>query len=321
MLKRLVNECIMELAIQPDGPILIKSGIETIAGPSMAFVQTYRNGRSQVYLPGSSIKGVLRSHAERIVRTFGEDKACSPLKDDGPNMSCGRRFDKRKKRFNEEPTPPEVYAALCPICRLFGSTWYAGRLATADAYAEGPVRLEQRDGVGIDRFTGGAASGAKFDMEVVISGTFVTTLHVRNFELAQLGLIGFLLQDLKDGLVRMGMGKSKGLGKVTAQVRSVRVDYLGRGVAGPSDGLLSLRGVGDFLPDDTARQYGLARPDAVEVCFEGEWRAGLGSIRSSALFPGDSFPWREVAPSWVRYIEAYEVCAEMHPGRFQEPAR
>lgn len=320
MLKRLANECLIELAIQPDGPILIKSGMETVAGPSMAFVHTYRRGQPEVYLPGSSIKGVLRSHAERVARTFGEDKACDPFGRHGPHMSCGRRFEERKKR-EEDLTPPVVYAASCPICRLFGSTWCAGRLATADAYPEGPLRLEGRDGVGIDRFTGGAAGGAKFDMEVVISGTFVTSLQLRNFELAQLGLLAFLLQDLKDGFVRLGSGKSRGLGKVTAQVRSVRVDYLGKDISGPSNGRLTLRGVGDLLPHDVAQQYGLARPDAVDISFGGEWLVRPGSIRSSALFPGDTFPWREVAPAWVRYVEAYEVRPEMHPSRFQGRGR
>ena len=75
MLKQLVNECLIELVIRPDGPILIKSGIETVSGPDMSFVRTWRNGEEQVFLPGSSLKGVLRSNAERITRTFDESKA------------------------------------------------------------------------------------------------------------------------------------------------------------------------------------------------------------------------------------------------------
>jgi CRISPR/Cas system CSM-associated protein Csm3 (group 7 of RAMP superfamily) len=72
MLKQLLNECVIELMIEPDGPILVKSGRDTVRGPNMAFVRTWRNGQEEVYLPGSSLKGVLRSHAERITRTLGE---------------------------------------------------------------------------------------------------------------------------------------------------------------------------------------------------------------------------------------------------------
>lgn len=317
MLKQLVNECLIELAIRPTGPVLVKSGLETVSGPNMAFVRTWRNGDPQVYLPGSSIKGVLRSHAERITRTFDETKACDPFSKDGPTMFCGERFQQRKKRFEEQVENQEVYASSCPICRLFGSTWYGGRLATADAYAEGtPPRPEQRDGVGIDRFTGGAAHGAKFELEVITSGTFTTSLHIRNFELWQLGLVGFLLQDLKDGLIRVGMGKSRGLGAVSGEVRSVRVDFLGPQAPELADGQLTLKGMGEMVPEDMARDYDMTRPDVVSVPFDRELRSGLGRIRTTAIFPGESFPWVEVAPRWVDYVEAYATRPEMRPNRF-----
>ena len=191
MFKQLVNECIIDLHIKPDGPILIKSGIATVSGPDMAFVTVLREGDWQVYLPGSSLKGVLRSHAERIARTFKPEAACDPFADKGKMMSCGRIFDKEKWK-NEV-----VYHNSCLICKLFGSTGFAGRLATTDAYAVGePPQPQRRDGVGIDRFTGGAAYGAKFEVEVITEGTFATTLHLRNFELWPLVLVGFLLHDL-----------------------------------------------------------------------------------------------------------------------------
>ena len=53
MLKQLVNECVITLQIEPVGPILIKSGIETVTGPDMAFVRVWRNGDEEIYLPGS----------------------------------------------------------------------------------------------------------------------------------------------------------------------------------------------------------------------------------------------------------------------------
>lgn len=317
MLKQLVNECIIELVIRPEGPILVKSGIETVSGPDMAFVRTWRNGEPQVFLPGSSLKGVLRSHAERIARTFDETKACDPFSKGGPTMFCGHRFETRKKRFKEDPNNAEVYAGSCPICRLFGSTWYGGRLATADAYAEeGLPRTEQRDGVGIDRFTGGASRGAKFELEVVTSGAFVTTLHMRNFELWQLGLVGFLLQDLKDGFIRIGMGKSRGLGKVAGEVRSLRLDFLGPQAPAPANGQLILKGVGEMVPERMARDYDLARPDALTVTFDGDWQGGPGRIRATARFGDDAFPWAEVGQCWVDYIQSYTTRPEMRLERF-----
>ncbi len=299
MFKQLVNECIIDLHIKPDGPILIKSGIATVSGPDMAFVTVLRNGDWQVYLPGSSLKGVLRSHAERIARTFTTEAACNPFAEKGEMMSCGRIFDEQKRWSNAE-----VYARSCLICKLFGSTGFAGRLATTDAYAIGkPPKPQRRDGVGIDRFTGGAARGAKFELEVVTEGAFATTLHLRNFELWQLALVGFLLQDLKDGLIRIGMGKSRGLGKVRGEVKQVRLDFLGPRAPQVRDGQLPLRGVGSLF--DGAADYGMVTSGEVDVPFGGELSSN--GVRTTAIFPDDSFPWERIADRWVERVKNYSM--------------
>ena len=75
MPKKLLNECSFDLEIVPQGPILIKSGSQSISGPDMCFVKTFRNNGYEPYLPGSSLKGVLRSHAERIVNTIDDKKS------------------------------------------------------------------------------------------------------------------------------------------------------------------------------------------------------------------------------------------------------
>ncbi len=312
MLKQLVNECVIDLHIAPDGPILIRSGVANLTGPDMAFVRTWWNNQPEVYLPGSSLKGVLRSHAERIARTLRPTQShepalvCDPFASSGEAAFCGHVFERRKDKGEIDPkgraaeTNEIVYRDSCPICRLFGSTWFAGRLATADAYVVEPPKPQQRDGVGIDRFTGGAARAVKFELEVVTGGRFATTFHLRNFELWQLGLVGFLLQDLKEGLIRIGAGKSRGLGKVRGEVQSVKLYYLGRDWPRPENGQLPLRGVGDLVPDnEMARAYGMVRPDVVFIPYSGE--TPPPGVRATYTFPRDSFPWEQVAPCWVRY--------------------
>ena len=353
MLKQLVNECIITLHIEPKGPMLIKSGAATVSGPDMAFVRTWRGGEWQVYLPGSSLKGVLRSHAERITRTLRMPSACDPSTDRDkagkkPERAevvyCGERFKWRetwrenKQRYAAEYaeeqrleaerqgipldemgdlphklSSPEIYDQSCPICRLFGSTYYGGRLATTDAYTVGPApRPESRDGVGIDRFTGGASRGAKFDLEVITGGVFETTLHLRNFELWQLGLIGFLVEDLKDGLIRIGMGKSRGLGKVVGRVQNVRLDYLGLDVPRPENGRLALCGVGSLT--ERAAVYGMLSPDEVTIDFDGKVQSN--GVRTTYIFTQGTFPWSRVALRWVEYITSYTVPDLMSHTRF-----
>lgn len=310
MLKQLANECLIDLHIKPEGPVLIKSGLSQVSGPDLAWVRVFRNGDEEVYLPGSSLKGVLRSHAERIARTLNPVAACDPFAVEGPARSCGRVFDETKPE-----NTAVAYRNSCLVCKLFGSTGFAGRLATTDAYAMGKApRPTQRDGVGIDRFTGGAAAGAKFELEVITEGTFATTLHLRNFELWQLALVGFVLQDLADALVRIGSGKSRGLGKVRGEISAVRVDFLGPKAPQLEGGQLALRGVGALF--DSAKDYGMVEHDEVSVPFHGEWKSN--GVRHTAIFPGDSFPWSAIAPSWVKHVQRYtDRLADRRAGKRQ----
>src|SRR5947209_7330206 len=154
MLKKLVNEAYFTLRITTTGPLLIRSGRATISGPDMAPVLTYRNGQQEVFLPGSSLKGVFRSHVEKVVGSIKPLVACDPFLQDAGNEprnnrgsasermrdaltthrpSCGAYFDKVSKheRIKELPTD-RVYRESCPTCRLFGSTSFAGRVAISD---------------------------------------------------------------------------------------------------------------------------------------------------------------------------------------------
>lgn len=297
MFKQLVNECVIDLRIKVEGPVLIKSGLAQISGPDMAWVKVLRNGKPEVYLPGSSLKGVLRSHAERIARTLNSESACDPFggKND-PRRSCGACFDARKES-KKDTDNQTAYKEACLICKLFGCTWFASRLATADAYADGtPPEPMQRDGVGIDRFSGGAAHGAKFELEVITEGAFSTTLHLRNFELWQLALLGFVLRDLNDGLIRIGTGRSRGLGQVRGEIAQVRVDFLGPKAPQIVAGELPLRGVGSLFSE--ARDYEMIEPDEVPIPYPGELKSN--GLRTTALFLNDTFPWAAIGSRWVQ---------------------
>ncbi len=229
MLRALVNEARLRLDITTMGPLLIKSGYVTIAGADMTPVQTYRNGQLEVYLPGSSLKGVFRSHLEKVINSIQAKVACNPLSRRNDPDEEKQLYLESCSKYDRLPKPA-AYASSCPTCRVFGSTAFIGRIAGEDAYLsksnedqqeseEQKKFVEHRDGVAIDRLTGGASSRAKFDLEPVTAGTtFTTTLTLRNFEIWQLGMIFVLIQDMHDGLIHIGSGRSRGLGAVTAEL-------------------------------------------------------------------------------------------------------
>ncbi len=249
MLRKMVNECKINLSITTEGPLLIKSGYSTPFGSDMTPVVTHKDGKPQVFIPGSSIKGVLRSHLEKICRTLQEDSVCDPFllydrKDDPHDNTwndekyqpvfCGRKFQILKDIWDDnseiELTNKEAYARSCLACRLFGSTFYTGRFSLNDAYIndnDSPGNLiEKRDGVGIDRYTGGASDGAKFELDVVRAGVeFITELYLRNFEAWQLGGLLLLIKDLEEGFIRIGSGRSRGLGKIKGVMDHLWLGY------------------------------------------------------------------------------------------------
>ncbi|ABQ90248.1 RAMP superfamily CRISPR-associated protein [Roseiflexus sp. RS-1] len=196
---------------------------------------TYDRGAKPV-LPGSGLRGVLRSQAERIARTLatlkawddGHDSqtrkekflttcpACNPLttRTDDPVASCNS-FIKTLPRA--ERTTLEHEGAddkLCLACQLFGSPWNGSRLRVEDAPFVGEkVELKALDFLAIDRFTGGGRDTAKFDAVVLWKPKFRVRLFLENPEPWELGWLALVLRDLHDGLTTVGFGAAKGFGR------------------------------------------------------------------------------------------------------------
>lgn len=276
MLKALVNEAHLRLDITTTGPLLVKTGYATVIGADMAPVETYRNGHKEVFLPGSSLKGVFRSHIEKIVNSIQAQVACNPFEKSDDDLY--RAFCGSQPGMSAKTPGPDVYRNSCPTCRLFGSTQSAGRLAIQDAYLidDGKTlrRIEHRDNVGIDRLTGGAKPGAKFDLEAVTAGTtFSTMIHLRNFEIWQLGMLFVIIKDLEDELMYIGSGRSRGLGKITAQISEraerahqggVVLSTIRTGLTEP-EAVHEIWGLGRWLPENERELYGTKRNDTVKL--------------------------------------------------------
>lgn len=257
---RFYNEVIFKLRLQPRTPLLVKagrSGEEALDPtlPDMSFVRTNRPDRAEpeVYLPGASLRGVLRSHAEKLLRSVRAGLACDPTQT-GEGGHLGKACFAGQAN-TEKIDGPEAYNRSCHACRLFGNTALAGRARVGDLYLDGsraPL-LERRYGVAIDRVTGAVAQGP-FELEILTDAVFTGQLNVRNFTLGQLGLLAAALLDLSDGLVPMGYGKSRGLGRV-----KLTFDELG--VRTLRDPEAALRGVGWLADEETRKEYGLPDPE------------------------------------------------------------
>lgn len=192
------------------------------------------------YIPGSSLKGVLRSAAEALFRggPFQKDRkrlwACDPIA--GRDRVCVtherseeiRAAEKEQaKKANREPdsrrVAEEIWEESCTVCQLFGSLALASRVRFADL----PVRneaplLELRNGVGIDRDKELAAAGVLYDFEAVPPETqFELRVTIDNPTDEEVGLLLYLFQELDAGNLTLGGKTSRGLGRVRVRWETI----------------------------------------------------------------------------------------------------
>ena len=171
------------------------------------------------YIPGSSLKGVLRSTAERLVRSglLGEGRwVCNP-------------FSREDKRREDREGP-------CVICQIFGGggereNRIASHVMVYDAFPQDPdsVRVRTRTRVAISRLKGGAAGGRLFSVELVEPGTRwrfrmrIINIDLEDEEDERAKVLRELLKLLRKGLIHVGGGRSVGLGRVKLEEAEVSI--------------------------------------------------------------------------------------------------
>lgn len=220
---------------QPRAPILVS--VPMVGGVD-AIPQHIRGTNGvRLMLPGSSIKGVLRSQAERIVRTI----TASPV----PEQAL--------EQFRQELPLVEDLFGRAPDVRGEGAL--RGAVACADVMSRQPIAdwdailedlrprktrveaaarvdtsawLRVDDHVAISRWTGGADDGKLFawvapwpgdDNEQAWEPMRLTVDMARLGQDADAGLmlLAHVLRDLCEGALAFGHGTTRGYGEVTAK--------------------------------------------------------------------------------------------------------
>ncbi len=269
MFSRLYNLLRIDYLLKPIGPLLIKSGKEGLdpTVPDMSFVRMpilikgddshpADEFKETVYIPGSSMKGMMNSLAGALLRT-----TAIPMK----NLDKSQDPDWNEKRERQK-MPFGLHDALG---RTFGSTQIAGRLIFSDLYpwassmnAEeklqsiDDIRTDERTGVAINRHTGSAASGKLYDFETVTSGRFYGQITLENYQLWQVALLFTMIDLVNGGFQKLGFGKSRGLG-------TIKLDPQGMEIRQKSSEGSELKGTG-VLADSgylTAQKANLINPN------------------------------------------------------------
>lgn len=200
------------------------SGKETL-NPIDVDDSVLKDAQGNPLIPGSSIKGVVRSRFEAVMRSIGED-VCDVFAQKGENdLICvtdqfRKKIEKSQKTHQEKAR--ELYEKSCVVCQLFGGKAVAGKLRFMDCFyiGEHPCEIERRDGVGIDRETGAAAKNVKYDFEIVPKGTrFSFVMIAENLDEKQQRYLDFILQMLEgseeeENYLAVGGKTTRGLGRI-----------------------------------------------------------------------------------------------------------
>lgn len=203
------------------------TGLRVGAGKSFDAAATdqpvLRDALGRPYIPGSSLKGVLRSGLESILRGLGRDDpwACDLFDKD---KRCVGNPEEDKTGTQKKRTIPleEVLEKCCTACSLFGSPFLAGRVFLHDLPLLSRPSTEVRDGVGIHRDLGTAQPGIKYDVEVVPTGSrFQLEMVLENVDPDRLALVLLTLDLLDQGEILLGGLTTRGLGKVKLEEPSL----------------------------------------------------------------------------------------------------
>jgi CRISPR/Cas system CSM-associated protein Csm3 (group 7 of RAMP superfamily) len=250
MFRRRLNDLRVDITIRPSGPspLLIKqaepaneNGRRATGGDhnNHFFFLTQRkvDGTAAPYIPGSSLRGVIRTHLTRVVSRW--NPAWSVLSD--PYENAAAKWLDGQRKDGEHPTGAEIYAVAGPIERCLGMTGLKGRWQIEDAPISGKCHRTVRPGLGIDRHTGAAREGALFFAHAIDDGAFSTTITLVNYEIWQLGLLAHALAALDGGDIRIGYGTHRGFGKVRVHVTGMRFRWYAQASApAPREGLLPI---------------------------------------------------------------------------------
>ena len=174
----------------------------------------FADGRSVPYIPGSSMKGVLRSLAEAMVRAQGKDDVHSP-------------WDFGEKGKIEEEAESGNY---CIICGTFGSTKLASHVRVYDAYPETDALTFVKTSVGINREFRGAHPDILYTEQQVVPHVRwsfrMDVINIRVFPEPQDErgkLLRSLIGMLVDGMVQVGARRTLGYGRLRLKKGSYRV--------------------------------------------------------------------------------------------------
>lgn len=191
-------------------------------GETMSDLGVMLTTTGEPILPGSSLKGKLRSTCETLSHALGLSACLLNRAASGIDCISDIKYYSAVRANYQSAFQQGLNNRLqwidshtCDVCKLFGSPVKAGRLSVSDGTLlnDWTSVVQVRDGVVIDRDSRTAVDGLKYDYEVVPpSSRFQFCIDLENPTDADLALLGAALFEWHAGS-SLGGFTSRGLGR------------------------------------------------------------------------------------------------------------
>lgn len=221
--------------LEIDGTLLTVTALRISAGrssePIGSDLPVIKDALGRPLIPGSSLKGALRSRLESFLRGIDPGLAANPANEAKWSITAKQMRElkeehERDKNLTDRDLSIAIEEKTDFLSRLFGSPWIASKLQIRDLTVLEDNwfgQYQERDGVSIERDTETAAEGKLYDFQVVPAETpFQFRAVVENAEPPELGLLSIGLHQLESEQIPLGGGRSRGLGVVKLEVTDMR---------------------------------------------------------------------------------------------------
>lgn len=231
---------------QPKSPLMVKAGYDGIGVDTLPLVSANGSGEVSLCLPGSSVKGVFRAHAERILRTFSENSVKGKDFHDQIKIPIVEELFGSKKEKNGKAnlglgalSIDDCFAEL----KMNSDDWQeveGGEFPNDASYFDAGLHkaLKKIDGeanhfatknfqishhTAVDRFTGAASDGALFSVlkpsptitwEDLNLNVDFKRFSSEEYRLCALMLLLLVLRDFAQNRLPLGFNVNRGMGEV-----------------------------------------------------------------------------------------------------------
>ena len=207
----------INIHIYPTSPLLINDHARVTDGKEVPDLEFMRDQKGKAIIPGSSLKGAVRAHAHRIMATIAH------------------------LHYQVDATQAATLVTKS-IDSLFGAERKRSLLWFADAIDQSDKKTTPHKQFfnAVDRFTGGVADGALFNVIAADCDKLTAQCHYDSHPKRQpskgdsnsdskaewwKGLLLLIIRDFMQGDFNIGWGKGKGYGQATLSIELAGKEY------------------------------------------------------------------------------------------------